>query len=94
MPGFRGGFARGGRGGFMPFGGRGGARVRAAPAGNRVYIGNLSWNVQWQVSERVDLNPKAERRKAESDTRNTQPQTRNRKPKPETDDCSPSDHFT
>jgi len=47
--GFRGG--RGGRGGFMPFGGRGGARPvnRTVQPGCRVYIGNLSWNVQWQV---------------------------------------------
>jgi len=46
---FRGG--RGGRGGFMPFGGRGGARPvnRNVQPGCRVYIGNLSWNVQWQV---------------------------------------------
>jgi hypothetical protein len=48
MPGFRGG-GRGGRG-LMPFGGRGGRMLgRPGPPGSRVYIGNLAWNVQWQV---------------------------------------------
>ena len=57
MPGFRGGYrGGGGRGGFLPFGGRGAARaVRPAPAGSRVYIGNLAWTVQWQVRGRGAL---------------------------------------